>query len=280
MNEKFLKRISAMLALLLIATFSFFFLADWAGSTQVNMTTIKSIDDKANTVLKLTATASLASVGISAIPDDTATPIAEKLTDFVEYFLLILCVLYAEKYLLTLIGAGVFKILIPIACILGVCSIFSQSALIKHLATKIALFGLSLSVIIPLSIYCSDMIYQTYEDSINSTISETEEFTDETTPLTEESNQNKLLTILDSLKESISGLTQKASGILNKYVQALAVMIVTSCVMPILTILFFIWLIKIFTGASLSNKWLKPPTSHKKKMSTNLIGTNEIDTDQ
>ncbi len=269
-----------MLALLLIATFSFFFLADWAGSTEANMSTIRAIDDKATTVLKLTATASLASVGISAIPDDTATPIAEKLTDFVEYFLLILCVLYAEKYLLTLIGAGVFKILIPVACILGVISVLSQSNLTKRLAVKIAIFGIALFVIIPLSIHCSDMIYHTYEDSINGTISETEAFTDETAPLTEESNQNKLLAILDSLKESISGLTQKASGILNKYVQALAVMIVTSCVMPILTIIFFIWIIKIFTGVSLPNKWLKPPVSPKKKTSTDLIVTNKIDIDQ
>lgn len=277
MNEKALKKLSAALVLILIAALSFFFLANWAGSSQANMATIQSIDSKTSTVLKLTATASLASVGISAIPGDTATPIADKLTDFAEYFLLILCVLYAEKYLLTLIGTAAFKFLIPIACGLGIISIFSQSYTVRRLATRIAIFSIAMFLIIPLSIRGSDMIYRTYEDSINTTITETEEFTDETAPLTEESNQSKLASILESLKESASGLTQKASGILNHYVQALAILIVTSCVIPILIIIFFIWLIKLFTGLSVSTRLLRPPVGGKKKEPAGLPGTDEFE---
>lgn len=271
MNEKVLKKISVIMALLLVATFSFFFIADWAGSANFNMATIKSIDNKTNTVLKLTATATLASAGISAIPDDTATPIANKLTDFVEYFLLILCVLYAEKYLLTLIGAGVFKILIPIACALGIFSVVFRSDSIKYFAKKCAIFGISLFIVIPSSIYCSDMIYQTYEDSFSNIINETESFTNITTSLTEEPNQNKLFAIIDSLKESVSGLTQKASSILNKYIQALAVMIVTTCVIPILAMLFFIWIIRAFFGTNISSNWLRPPILSKNEKHPILI---------
>ena len=61
------------------------------------------------TVLKLTASSTAASAGITAIPGDAGTPIAEKLADFSEYGILILCVLYAEKYLLSILGSGVFK---------------------------------------------------------------------------------------------------------------------------------------------------------------------------
>ena len=270
MNEKTLKKCTAALVLILIAAISFFFLANWAGSSQTNLATIESIDNKTATVLKLTATASLASVGISAIPGDTATPIADKLTDFAEYFLLILCILYAEKYLLTLIGAAAFKVLIPIACGLGIVAIFSKSYLARRLATRLAIFSVAMFLIIPLSIRGSDMIYKSYEDSINATITETEQFTDETAPLTEESNQSKLASLLESLKQTASGLTQKASGILNHYVQALAILIVTSCVIPILIIIFFIWLIKLFTGLSVSTRMLRPPVGPKHKESTEL----------
>ena len=275
MNEKNLQKSTLVLVLILVAAISFFFLADWAGSSQTNLSTIQSIDNKTNTVLKLTATASLASVGISAIPGDTATPIADKLTDFAEYFLLILCVLYAEKYLLTLIGAAAFKWLIPIACALGIVSVITRFRPAKQLAARLAVFSLAMFLIIPLSIRGSDMIYKTYEDSINTTITETEEFTDKTAPLTEASNQNKLMSILESLKESASGLTQKASGILNRYVQALAVLIVTSCVIPILIIVFFIWIIKLFTGLSISARMLRPPVSGKKKEPTEIIHVGE-----
>ena len=38
-------------------------------------------------------------------------------------------------------------------------------------------------------------------------------------------------------------LTEKAAGILNRFVETLAVMIVTSCVIPLLVLLFFFWII-------------------------------------
>ena len=259
MQEKLLKNIAIAMALVLIACVSFFFVAEKASSAQSNMATIKSLDDKAETVLKLTATATLASIGISAIPDDTATPIADKLTDFVEYFLLILCVLYAEKYLLTLLGAAAFKWLIPIACVLGIVSLFWKPHITRRLATKLAVFGLAIFLTIPLSINVSDKIYESYQGSINETISVTEDFTEETAPLTEASDKNIISTILKTISETASGLSEKASRILNRYVEALAVMIVTSCIIPILILVFFIWLIKMVTGIDLSDRFPRMP---------------------
>ena len=40
---------------------------------------------------------------------------AEKISDFTEYFLVALCVLYAEKYLLPVLGLTFFKIMLPLA---------------------------------------------------------------------------------------------------------------------------------------------------------------------
>ena len=118
--EKKLQRLLIAALLVLLAVFSFLFLADRASAPATHASTVAVIDEKTEDVLKLTASASLASFGVSAIPGDTATPIAGKLADFSEYFLLILTVLYAEKFLITIIGAGVFRILIPCACVLAI----------------------------------------------------------------------------------------------------------------------------------------------------------------
>ena len=54
--------------------------------------------------------------------------------------------------------------------------------------------------------------------------------------------------ILNRLSETTESLTEKAAGILNRFVETLAVMIVTSCVIPLLVLLFFFWIINRITG--------------------------------
>ena len=171
MSEAALKKILLSALLLLLAVFSFLFLADRAAAPATHAATVGVIDEKTEDVLKLTASASLASFGVSAIPGDTATPIAGKLADFSEYFLLILCVLYSEKYLIGIIGAGVFKVLIPVACALGIVSVWHGGPLFRRLGFKLAAVGLALYLIIPISFKVSDLIYGAYRESIDTTIS-------------------------------------------------------------------------------------------------------------
>lgn len=247
-----LKKVLICLLLILAAVISFFPVAGSASSVDAHETTIRSIDDKIETVLKLTATSTLASVGISAIPSDTATPIAEKVADFTEYFMLILCVLYSEKYLLTILGAATFKILIPISCGLFLASLFCHPQALKRLGTKIILAGLALYFMIPLSVQVSDKIYNTYRATIRETIQYAEAFTDKTSELSEaDEDEGVIRTILTRISETATTLSDKAAKLLNNFVESLAVMIVTSCIIPLLVLLFSIWLIKTLTGIDL-----------------------------
>ena len=212
--------------------------------------TVSSIDDKTVTVLKLTATATLSSVVISALPDDTATPIAEKLTDLTEYFLLTLVVLYAEKFLLTIMGGAAFRVLIPIALVFFGVGLFWKPELTRKLALKLFVVGLALWLVIPGSLKVSDALYDTFENSISNTITSAEQFNDETSLLAEEAGEDKglLAAALDRISETMETIARKASDVLNRFVEALAVMIVTSCVIPLLVLLFFLWVIKQITG--------------------------------
>lgn len=258
--EDQLKKLLIVAVLLFIALLSVFVIADKAGSVESHAATIASLDEKADTVLRLTATSTLASAGISAIPGDTATPIAEKMADFTEYFLLILCVLYAEKYLVTVIGAGTFKILIPCACALLGVSLFRHKDAMRKLAYKLAVFGLALFVMIPLSIRVSDMVYDSYRLTISETITDAEQFSDDTAEFSGTEDESVIASILSRLSETASGLADRAARILNNFVESLAVMIVTSCIIPILVLVFFLWLIKLLTGIEIA-----PPLPGKRK---------------
>ncbi|MBQ3924139.1 MAG: hypothetical protein II696_01315 [Firmicutes bacterium] len=237
MKNKYDKIIVCML-LVVIALVSFFPISEWASSLGRNKAIMDSLDQKAQTVLRLTASSTLASAAISAIPGDTATPIADKLADFSGYFMLILCVLYAEKYLLSLVALGVCKIMIPIACLLGIILVIRKNEALLRLTVKIVLVALALSVTIPFSVKVADMIDARYNEVVATTVEESESFS-------------------ESIRDVFNGgesIGQKASRVLNRYVESAAVMIVTSCLIPLIVLIFFIWLIKTLTGIDLAEK--------------------------
>lgn len=249
-------KIAISLALVILAVASFFPLAKSFPDSKLYDSAVQecaeSIDEKTATVLRLMATATVTSAGLSAIPGDTATPIAEKLADFSEYFLLILCVLYAEKYLMTIIPAGVFRLLVPLACAFFIVAALRSSRRWAVQGGRLLLIGLLMLCVIPLSLKLSDTIYDRYQESINATIQNAEELSETADELVQaQEDQNLFNKILGTIKETTGGLAKRAADTLNRFVEAMAVMIVTSCVIPILVLLFFLWVIKQLTGVDL-----------------------------
>ena len=256
------------MVLIIAAALSFTLLADWSAETENRMRTIQSIEDKTQTVLRLSAGAAAASAGVSAIPGDTATPIADKLADFSEYFLLVLCVLYAEKFLVTLTGLAAFRILIPIALVLFTVALFFSSEWTERaqrVAIKLGIFGLVLAFLIPVSIRTADVVYNSYENSVEIAISEADEFADTTGALNQaEGDENFIQQIFNQLSETASHLVERATDVLNNFVQTLAVLIVTTCVIPIFTLLFFLWVLKALFGLRLPVSMVLPGKLHRR----------------
>jgi len=50
--------------------------------------------------------------------------------------------------------------------------------------------------------------------------------------------------ILGDLSGSVAGVIDQFRNVLNRFIEATAVMIVTTCLIPILVILFFVWIVK------------------------------------
>ena len=251
MKEKLLPNIVLSMLLILLGLVSFFFISDAVSAPDGiwNQSNVASLDEKSETVLKLSGATALASVGVSALKGDMATPIAEQLADFTKYFLIILSVLFAEKYLLSIIGTVAFKILIPISCILLSIFLFKGNRKLKDIALKLGAFGLAIFIMIPCSLWVSDAIYKTYENKIETTIDNANDFTEKTDAISQANNdQGVIASILNKISETVTSLSDKASNLLNNFVESLAIMIVTSCIIPLLVVIFFLWLAKTLLG--------------------------------
>ena len=272
-NEKQKKILFALIPIV-IALLSFFVIARFTSSTEFNAKTIQSLDDKKTTVMELAAASTAASAAITLIPGDVGTPIANKLADLSSYFLIVLCAIYLEKYLVTITGYAAFKILVPIACVFFSGYLLWRKEILRVDAQKFLLFGLAVYLVIPASVKVADMIETTYASSIESTIETAKQTTDEIESETGESGQmddkssnEKSQSDSDSdskenaggffsglfnkVQEGVSTATANVENVLNNFIEALAILLVTSCLIPILVLIFFVWLVKMLLGLNI-----------------------------
>ena len=250
--------------------------------------TIERLDDKRNAVLGLTAAATGASAAITAIPDDVGTPIAEKLMDLSGDLLVVLTAIYVEKYLLTVFGAASFGLLIPAALVaLAAFALFRHRSPLAHAlagpAAKVLLMALLLVATIPTSVAITDMIDRTYDISISldsqaegsaaegaqsaddeategdgsAGVSDADEASDDEAAGegAEEENSTWLeqgwefiTGIPEALASGVSQVTEEMLAQVGNLIDGFAVMIVTSCVVPLGVLAFFLWAANVITG--------------------------------
>lgn len=222
--------------LLVIATVaSFVFVARKTSSSDTYESVIGSIDQKKSDVLKLTAATTATTVAISMLPSDWGDPVANEIADFADYFLLILGVLFTEKFLLTIFGSISCRVLIPLACLIFIFAVWKGSKTAGRLGAKIFALGLALVLIIPLSMKASDMVDDVYKNTVSNTVASVETFED---------SAEKSSGLSSIVSGELDKLKELAEDTINSFLESIAVLIVTSCVIPILGVLFIIWLFK------------------------------------
>lgn len=282
MYQKNLKSAGLVVFLVVFALFSHFFLSLHFSSPDQHKDTIAALDNKRTTVMELTAASTAASAAITLLPGDAATPIANKLTDLSGYFLLVLCAIYLEKYLVTISCYITFAIMIPVACIMFATNIHFKNKSITQIAVKLIVFGLAVSYVVPASVKISNMIEDTYSTSIQITLDSATESTnllgnetaigkssENSDSFSDEEETGIISAFFNNIKDGLSKVTEgvtdvanqisttkdnlvaAAQNVLNNFIEALAVMIITSCVIPILVILLFIWIIKLTLGINI-----------------------------
>lgn len=254
-KNKFSKRTMALITLLFIAVFSILVVSRMVTEPDFNAATIKSLDDKKVTVMKLAVTAAASSTAISLIPGDVAMPIANQIAELTSYFIVILGAILLEKMLIAVVGNVSFTYIIPFACGLGILNLYIKKEVLRNLAIKLAIFGIILFLAIPASIKVSDLIYDSYQASIEQTFEtakQNKEYIEEKKKdLSAEDKDwtekigGYLSNLTSKIESDVSAMVKKGEDTLTSYLDAIAVLIITSCVIPILVILIFAWIIKI-----------------------------------
>ena len=173
--------------------------------------------------------------------------------------------IYLEKYLLTILGALTFKWLIPLSMLALAVYFGSKKELFWKIGVKIFIFGLAIYAVIPVSVHVSKMIYSTYQESIDATIDEANDLADESEAAkdddkdskkskeSESSFIDKAKDAVNSVKNTLSVTADSVKNMVNKFIDGLAVLIVTTCLIPVLVIVFFIWLVKLVLGSAISS---------------------------
>lgn len=243
-------RITAIVVLTLAIILSCTFVGNKMTDPATYSHTIEVLDKNRTTVLALTAASAAASAAVSTLPDDYCSAISEQLSEITSWFMVILGFIYLEKYLLTILGAAACYLLIPIGCGALLINCFFPRGMLQSIGTKLLVFGLVLLLAIPAGVWVSDQINATYSESIEITVQSASAVSDNL--LADELDENeesttvidKAKTLLGDLSGSVGGVIQQFKNMLNRFIEATAVMVVTTCIIPILVILFFIWVVK------------------------------------
>lgn len=241
-------------ALVILALISLFPLKDYFSSPSTYAPTIETLDKKKQNVTALVASSTALSSAISMLPDDTGSAVADNLMDISVDLGIVLIVIYLEKYLLTIFGFVAFGVLLPIAftCFVGALLLLGRSTvsrILVHVAVRLVLLGAILLVTVPASVWVTDRIDETYEMSAVDNAAESNQ---EEGQGQQEDDDGGFLGFVTSipqlLSDGVADITQSVLDQVGSLVEAFAVMIVTSCVVPILVLVFLLWIANLLLG--------------------------------
>lgn len=281
-------QIGLIIALVVLALLSGFVARPHFADTKTWDSTIEVIDQKKGNVLALTTSCVALSAGITALPGDTGTPVAEQLAQLSGNLGIVLAVLYLEKYLLTILWSVGLGILIPFSLVLfavslGIHGRWSTSAVVRRVATRVLVVAMIGMALVPASVWVSQKVDETYQVSIEQA---EQKATDASTTKSEEKAESKkeknvleqltdgASSLLTSVTESAKSMTDEVVQQVTDLIEGVIVMIVTSCVIPLLVLAAFLWLGHTLLGIDISGpanyltgRFLSAPSKHAKKSS-------------
>lgn len=282
-------QIGIIVALVVLALLSGFVARPHFADTKTWDSTIEVIDQKKGNVLALTTSCVALSAGITALPGDTGTPVAEQLAQLSGNLGIVLAVLYLEKYLLTILWSVGLGILIPFALVLfavslGIHGRWSTSAVLRRVATRVLVVAVIGMALVPASVWVSQKVDETYQVSIEQAEQKATEASKTSSTKSEKKsetteNKNVLEQLTDGASSLLTSVTDSAKSMTDEVVQRVTdliegviVMIVTSCVIPLLVLAAFLWLGHTLLGIDISGpanyltgRFLNAPSKHAKK---------------
>ena len=118
----------------------------------------------------------------------------------------------------------------------------------RRFAAKLAAFGLIIYLLVPMSIVLSGAIEHSYQDSISETIESAQKNTEELEKSSSSEDESAWKRFISKFENGVSGLIDQFESTLSSMLEAIAVLIVTSCLIPILVLIFLVWIAKMLFG--------------------------------
>lgn len=238
-----------ILLLALIAAVSFFVLTTWLPEREFVMDSVESVEDSRDTVMRLSAATLSASLAITALPDDFATPLADSLADMNIYFIAILMILFLERILIVYGFKLAFAVAIPTACALGVLSIVLKRDVFKNLAVRLVVLGLAVALVVPCSTHLTNYVAADLNEYVETTIAATEDGAGKLNEAMADGTDEK--TVFEKLSDlfrtavhDISDLMLHFQNTIRKCMNSIAILLLTNCLMPIMNFFVLKWVLK------------------------------------
>ncbi len=234
--------------------------------------TIQELQEKQTKVIEMAGASAVASSAVAAIPGDATTPIANEIASISSKLLVVFCAIIIEKYLVTATWVLTFRFLVPAISALIILFLLFKREMIFKVALKLAVFAVAITVIIPVSMKIGTSIENNHIEAYNQSVSILDEFektkeeTNKTADKASKTNDKPSGNFYEQAKSYLSNLNQSVESLINQMkekadikveriklavsnlVEAIAVLIVTSCIIPILNLLIMFWLIKVLFG--------------------------------
>lgn len=249
LSEEKSKKIIEILLPIFILLLSSFVISKQFPKNNIVTATNERLEEIEKTVEKITIVSISTSVAITFLPDDIGSSIANSLAELNKYFVAILAAINIEKIILNYGTVAAFRFIIPIACILYVVGIIVKKRLFIDYAIKIVLLAFAVIAVVPCGTKISSIVCNNSMNYVNDIIVEAEDKSDTITDIitSEDEEQSILERISNAFKTAISDITDMISyfnGVIKKFITAISILIVATCIIPLVTFFIFVWIIK------------------------------------
>lgn len=242
------EKLAKILLLIFITVFSITVLANIVPDTEYMQETVEYLDESQSTVMTFSGTASATSLALSALPEDFATPLASTVSDLNTYFIFMFAVLFVEK-LMVLEGTKLaFAYLIPITCILYGLFVLTEKEVFKNFGRKLLILGIAVILVIPVSTRFTNIVCKDYMVYVDETIAEADAGATKinevmTTGDTEVGFFDKISAAFKNSIQGVSDLLDYFNNVIKRCINSVAIMLVTTFVVPLLILFLFRWLL-------------------------------------
>lgn len=248
-KEQHTEKLAKILLAIFIMVVSAFVLSYKIPDHRYVRETLESLEESKTTVMEFSGATIAVSLAITALPDDFGSSLANTLTDMNKYFVFIFVVLCVER-LIVVEGIKLsFLYIIPAACVLYILAVLSGKEVFGILAKKLMIFGWAVVLVVPLSTHFTEKVCEDYLVYVEETISEANAGAEKVGEVMASGDAEATVfeKLTDAFKTAIQGVSDLLvyfENVLKKCVNSIAIMIVTTFVMPMFILLLFRWLFK------------------------------------